>query len=314
MQTEVRLRCCFEAGVEDYPLIYPLLAKRFIASKHQEFALVPIIRTSFIETASATVGFIFSTAERDSGCRAFSVSPTSYDLGQLREDWDRNIPLKVDVVLRTSLSRDREDLVGGVCGSMPLTHLQSAHFSFDMGTTLSMAFWRKSFGHLQELRHMRLSEVNLQGLVQVLSLAPHHHPKNKDGNLGLGSGQVFAPALEELELHSVKFSEKCFGRSQGDPNDCTCSAPCLYDALSSRQAEGHGLRRLIFTECMYVRDHDVEGFGESVADVNWDGVGGTIPDSESKEDEAEDEDEDDGGPHGHLGMRHIHAFPHRRRW
>lgn len=306
MQTEVRLRCCFEAGTEDYTPIYPLLAKRFIASDYQGFTLAPFIRTSFIETTSATVGFIFSTAEHDSGRRAFSASTTSYDLGQLCEDWDCNIPLKVDVVLRTSLSKDREDLVAGVCGSLPLTNLRSAHFSFDMGTTLSSAFWINTFGHLQELRHIRLSEVNLQGLVRVLSLAPHHRPKNNGGNLKSGSGQVFAPALEELELHSVNFSKKCYGRSQGNPNDCSCSAPCLYDALSSRQAEGHGLRRLVVTECMYVHDYDVWVLRESVTDVNWDGVTRTIPDPESEE--AQVGDGDDEGTHGHLGMPHFHQF------
>ena len=308
IQTEVRLRCCFETSIEDYTPIYPLLAKRFIASKHQGFTLVPIVRTCFIETASATVCFTFSTAERDSARRAFSASTTSYDLGQLCEDWDCNIPLKVDIALRTSLSKDREDLVGGVCGGMPLTNLQSAHFSFDMGTTLSSAFWRKTFGHLQELRYIRLSEVNLQGLVRVLSLSPHHGPKNRGGNLELGSGQVFAPALEELELYRVNFSKKCSGRSQGNPNDCSCSTPCLYDALSCRQAEGHGLRRLVFTECTYVDDYDVEGLGESVTDVDWDGVTRTNPDSGS-EDEVEHEDD---GAHGYLGMTHFHAFPHGR--
>lgn len=308
VKTEVRLRCCFEAGGEDYTPIYPLLAKRFIASNDQAFALAPIIRTCFIETASATVGFIFSTAKRDSGRRAFSANTTSYELGQLHEDWDHDIPLKVDVVLRTSLSKDREDLIGGICRSMPLTNLQSAQISFDIGTALSSTFWTKTFGHLEELRHIKLSQANLQGLVQVLSLSPHHPLKSNGGNLESYSDQIFAPAMEELELYNVDFSKTCYGRSQGNPSNCSCSAQCLYDALSSRQAEGHSLRRVVFAECMYVRDYDVECLRELGTDVNWDGVTRTIPDPESEDDEVEDEDEDDEGPRGRFAMIHFRTF------
>lgn len=308
LKTEVRLRCCFEADAEDHTPIYPLLAKRFIASKNQAFALVPIIRTAFIEAASATVGFIFSTAERDSGRRAFSASTTSYDLGQLREDWDCNIPLMVDVVLRTSLSKDREDLVGSVCRSVPLTNLQSAHFSFDSGTTLSSAFWKKTFGYLQELRHIKLTGVHLHGLIRALSVTPHHHAKNKSRNLEPGSAQTFAPTLEELGLYDVAFSKACYGRSEGNPNYCTCSAACLCDALSNRDAEGHGLQLLVLSDCMYIRDYDVACLSEWVTDIDWDGVI-TIPNSESEdsvEDSVEDSDED---RYRRIGLPRYHAFP-----
>ncbi|KAF8552418.1 hypothetical protein OG21DRAFT_128585 [Imleria badia] len=306
LKTEVRLRCCFEAHAKDHTPIYPLLAKRFIASNDQAFSLVPIIRTSFVETASATVGFIFSTAERDSGRRAYSASTTSYDLGQLNEDWDCNIPLKIDVVLRTSLSKDREDLVGGVCRSVPLANLQGAHFSFDSGTALSSGFWTQTFGHLQELRHIKLSGVNVHGLVRSLSFTPHHPPRSKSGNLESGSVQTFAPALEELELYGVPFSKACYGRSQNNSNNCSCSAPCLYDALSNRQAEGRGVQRLVLAECMYVRDHDVEGLRELVTDVDWDGVTRTIPSSESEEDEVEDSD--DGRPRGSWARVNVFSL------
>lgn len=285
LKTEVRLRCCYEADSGDHTPIYPLLAKRFIASKDQAFAFVPIIRTAFIETASATVGFVFSSAERDSGRCAFSASTTSYDLGQLHEDWDCSIPLMVDVVLRTSLSSDREDLVGGVCRSLPLTNLSSAHFSFDGGTALSSAFWTKTFGHLQELRYIKLSGLDLHGLVRALSLAPHHRSLKKSGKLESGLVQTFAPALEELELYEISFSKACYGRSQGDSSSCNCSAPCLYDALSNREAEGHGLQRLVLAECTYVHDYDVEGLRESVTDVDWDGTTRTISSSESEDDD-----------------------------
>lgn len=296
LKTQVRLRCCFEPHAEDHSPIYPLLAKRFAASKDQAFTSVPIVRTSFIETASAAVGFIFSTAERDSGRRAFSAATTSYELGQLHEDWDCNIPLKIDVVLRTSLSKDREDLVGGVCHSVSLTNLQSAHFSFDGGSALSSSFWTRMFGHLQELRHIKLSGVNLQGFVRALSPTLLHLPKDKRGILESGSVQIFAPALEELELLNTPFSKVCQGRSQGIPNNCSCSVACLYEALFNREAEGHGLQRLALAECMYVRDYDVEDVRESVIDVNWDGVTRTVPNSES-EDEMEDEDDDRPGNH-----------------
>ena len=306
LKTEVRLRCCFEAHAEDHTPIYPLLAKRFIASKDHAFALVPSIRTSFVETASATVGFIFSTAERDSDRHAFSATTTSYDLGQLNEDWGCNIPLKIDVVLRTSLSKDREDLVGGVCRSVPLTNLQSAHFNFDCGTALSSGFWTTTFGHLQELRHIKLSGVNVHGLVRTLSLTPHHLPKGKRGSLESGSVQTFAPALEELELYGVPFSKACYGRSQSNSNNCSCSARCLYDALSNRQVEGHGLQQLILAECMYVRD-DVEDLKELVTYVYWDGASRTIPSSESEEDEVGNSDDDI--PPGHYRLRGSWMMP-----
>ncbi|KAF8449023.1 hypothetical protein L210DRAFT_3523733 [Boletus edulis BED1] len=237
LKAEVRLRCCFETDVEDHTPIYPLLAKRFIASRDQAIALAPIIRTSFIETASATVGFIFSTAEGESGRRAFSASTTFYDLGRLYEDWDCNIPLKVDIVRRVSLANDREDLVGGVYRSVPLTNLQSAHFSFDSMTALSLDFWKKTFGHLQELRHVELSGVNMHGLVRALSLTSPHLPKDKAGNLESESIQTFAPALKKLELYGVLFSKECYtyGQLKDISHKYSCSAACLCDALSKRQ-------------------------------------------------------------------------------
>lgn len=303
LTTEVRLRCCFEADAEDHTPIHPVLAKRFIASNDQTLALVPTIRTCFIETASATVGFIFSTAKRDSGRHAYSASTTSYDLGRLNEDWDCHIPLKVDVVLRTSLSKDREDLARGICRSVPLTNIQSAHFSFDSGTALSSGFWTKTFGHLEELRHVKLSGVNLQGLVRALSPTLHRLPKDKSGDLASRSVQTFAPALEELELCGAPFSKACYGRSQGNSNNCSCSVQCLYDTLANRQAEGHGLQRLVLAECMYVRDYDVGDLKGLVTDVDWDGLTRTIPNSESEEDE-----EDDDTPRGRFGLPLYHAF------
>ena len=308
LKTEVRLRCCYEADAEDHTPIYPLLAKRFIASKDQAFDLVPIIRTAFVEAASATVGFIFSTAECDDGRRAFSASTTSYDLGHLHEDWDCNIPLMVDIVLRTSLSNHREDLVGNVCRSVPLTHLQSAHFTFDSGNSLSRAFWTRTFGHLQELWQIKLCGVNLEGLVRALCHASHH-AKNKSGNLEPGSVQTFAPALKELKLCDVPFSKACYGRSQGDSNYCTCSARCLYDALSNRDAEGHCLQRLVIADCMYIHDDDVEGLREWVADVDWDGVLRTIPNSESEDEEDEEDDEIPYGQFGLPSYNYLYSFP-----
>ncbi|KAF8141611.1 hypothetical protein EV363DRAFT_1308580, partial [Boletus edulis] len=291
LKAEVRLRCCFETDVEDHTPIYPLLAKRFIASRDQAIALAPIIRTSFIETASATVGFIFSTAEDESGRRAFSASTTFYDLGRLYEDWDCNIPLKVDIVRRVSLANDREDLVGGVYRSVPLTNLQSAHLSFDSMTALSLDFWKKTFGHLQELRHVELSGVNMHGLVRALSLTSPHLPKDKSGsgNLESESIQTFAPALKKLELYGVLFSKECYtyGQLKDVSHKYSCSAACLCDALSKRQSEGYGLWRLVLAKCINVRACDVESLGESVTDVVWDGVTRPVPHLES-----EDEDDD----------------------
>ena len=284
LKTDVRLRCCFEAGLDDRTQLYPLLAKRFTAFQGQA-SLVPTLRTCFIATSFASVGFVFSATELDSGRRSFSADTTSYELGQLYEDWDCNIPLKIDIVLQTALSRDREDLIENICRCMPLSNLQSLQINFDTETTLSSAFWMTTFGHLGELRHMKLSQVNLQGLVHVLSLS-QHHPARQDVEEP-HSNQTFAPALKELELHNVDFSRACYGRLQGNPTKCSCSAQCLRDALLGRQTDGYGLQRLVFIACMYVRDYDVESLKEFVTDVSWDGVTRTIPEPEEDEVEVE---------------------------
>ena len=105
LETDVRLRCCFETGGDDYTPIHPLLAKQSIASKISACFLVPIIHICFTKTTLAIVGFIFSTAECDWDRHAFSANTTSSDLGLLHEDWNCNIPLKLDVELRSSLSQ-----------------------------------------------------------------------------------------------------------------------------------------------------------------------------------------------------------------
>lgn len=106
----------------------------------------------------------------------------------------------------------------------------------------------------------------------------------------------------------MAFSKACYGRSEGNPNYCTCSAACLCDALSNRDAEGHGLQLLVLSDCMYIRDYDVACLSEWVTDIDWDGVI-TIPNSESEdsvEDSVEDSDED---RYRRIGLPRYHAFP-----
>ncbi|KAF9245225.1 hypothetical protein BU15DRAFT_70983 [Melanogaster broomeanus] len=262
LKTEARIRCHYEDSNNDYTPLYPLLAKRTNNT--------PVIQSLVIKSSPDGLQFVFSTSERDCDRRPFSSDTLSYDVGYLWEDWDCGIPLKLDIDFWSSRDMDREDLIGGVCRNVSLTHLRSAHLFFDVSSSLSQTFWKGTLGHLQELRFIKLTGVTVQGLASMLSLGPHHRPENQDRATVDGSLQIFAPSLVELELVSVAFAQHCFGRTQSNSDKCTTSALCLYDALSRRKAEGYPLRELFVTECLYM-DHDHVAKWEKVVEkVDWD--------------------------------------------
>ncbi|KAF9245224.1 hypothetical protein BU15DRAFT_41300 [Melanogaster broomeanus] len=291
LETEARIRCRYEDSNNDYTPLYPFLAKRFNNTSENQ---TPVIQSLVIESPSCGLQFVFSTSERDSDCRPYSSTMISYDVGYLCEDWNCGIPLKLDIDFWSSMAMDREGLIGGVCRNVSLTHLRSAHLSFDLTTSLSPTFWKDTLGHLQELRFIKLTDTTLQGgLASMLSPGPHHRSEDQGGATAGGSLQVFAPSLVELELVSVEFAEDCLGRKQGNSDKCTTSALCLYDALSRRKAEGYPLRELVITECMYVYDEHVEEWNKVVDKVDWDWVTRTDDDEDDEDDEDEDEDEED---------------------
>ncbi|KAF9244109.1 hypothetical protein BU15DRAFT_71678 [Melanogaster broomeanus] len=298
LKTEARIKCRYENSNNDYTPLYPLLAKRFNNTSETQ---TPVILSLVIESSPCGLQFVLSTFERDFDRRPYSSTRSSYDAGHLCEDWDCGIPLKLDIDFWSTTGMDREGLIGGVCRSVSLTHLRGARLTIDITTSLSPAFWKGTFGHLQELRFIRMTDTTRQGLAAMLSLGPHHRSENQDGATVEGSLQVFAPSLAELELESVDFSEDCLGRTQGNSDQCTTSALCLYDALSRRKAGGYALRQLVISDCMYVYGHHVAKWEKVVDKVDWDMVTRTEDDYEDEDDEDDDEDEyydDEYDPYG----------------
>ncbi|KIJ20956.1 hypothetical protein PAXINDRAFT_165772 [Paxillus involutus ATCC 200175] len=297
LKTAVRLRCRADNNYnKDYATLYPPLAKRFNVISETQAHLVPAIQTLVVESNSSRVCFVFSTSEYDYHRRPFSSLITSYE-GYRLEDWSCDIPLKLDIDLGISAGVDVEGLIGGICRSVSLTHLRSAHLSVDVNTPLSSTFWKGTLGHLQELRLIQVTGDALEGLTSVLSLGRHHCSEHRDRTFE-SSAPVFAPSLAELGLYSVQFSEDCSPRASANPESCYSSALCLYDALSRRKAEGYGLQKIVVNNCMYVFQEHVSQWETVVDTVEWDRVTRTEEDYEDSDEEEEFEDEYYDGGYG----------------
>ena len=101
---------------------------------------------------------------------------------------------------------DPEDIMSAICCSVPLTHVQSLHV---IAPPLSSDFWRKTLGHLEGLRHMKLSdgympESPMSLLAGLVGVPVGDATLDRDPTLD----HRFVPALEELELYRIKFASK----------------------------------------------------------------------------------------------------------
>ncbi|KAF8555350.1 hypothetical protein OG21DRAFT_911422 [Imleria badia] len=223
-----RLECHSEynPSLDDYFLLSSVLEQRFSMVEDQEPSS-HAIRSLVIESTMMGPRLTFNTSERD--CDSCVCRP--------HMEWDCNVPFQI-VLGQIKINRDR--VISDICCSMPLTYLQSVHI-FQPPT--SSAFWTRTFGHLQDLRYIKLSQGDMPELAAILynDCTEIWGERTPD--------QIFAPRLEELELYDITFAASppeydIMGALGTDLQS-------LQDALSTRDRA-----RLIMTHCF------VEGVDE----------------------------------------------------
>ncbi|KAF8138971.1 hypothetical protein EV363DRAFT_1523430 [Boletus edulis] len=124
---------------------------------------------------------------------------------------------------------------------MPLSNVQNL---LTINPPFSPAFWRRMLGHLQDVRYIKLTSGNMPDL-SVLSHTGLTALENEQHRVGVtgdqGQDRVLAPRLEDLVLECITF----LSEGDADQEEPAITRNCLFDALSTRSAQGH----LTMTEC-----------------------------------------------------------------
>ncbi|KAF8555580.1 hypothetical protein OG21DRAFT_1507596 [Imleria badia] len=220
---QVRLQCHTEDGysLDDYSLLSSILGQRFSMAEYQEPSPQEI-RSLVIDCTMQSPRLTFSASERH--CCVSSECM----------EWGCNLPLQIAL---GELEIDRDRIMNEICCSVPLIHLQSVHVS---KPPTSSDFWMRTFGHLQDLRYIKLSQGDMPELASLLY--DYGDTENQGGH---ALNQIFAPALEELELEDIMFAV--------DPPEWTNTLGTdllsLQDAISTREPA-----RLIMTRCFADED------------------------------------------------------------
>ncbi|KAF8555363.1 hypothetical protein OG21DRAFT_1507775 [Imleria badia] len=229
---KVRLQCHTndDSSLDDYSRLSSTLVQRFCMAEYQE----PSIRSLVIDSTPGGPRLTFSTLERH-----------SYVSSSLTK-WGSKVPLQI-VLGRLEINRDR--IISDICGSIPLTHLQSVHVS---EPPTSSDFWMRTFGHLQDLRCIKLSQGDMPELASLL------YVDCTENKVGHAPNQIFAPALEELELEDIMFA--------ADPPEDDTADMLGTDLLSLQGAISTRERaRLSMTRC-FADEDDTEDSDECYSD------------------------------------------------
>lgn len=237
-KTEFRLECLPDFDV-DFCNIFTLLSS-YLAQRSTVSALsCPPIRLLAIEYDRWALGLCFSA----------SSEHERIPIVISRDHWGCNIPLKIvisspreitdDSIVQGMMTGSRDRITSDMCCSVPFTNVQTVHV---LNPPFSSAIWKNALGRLQNLRSIKLSDGYMPDLAPVLSLTPHEPTENQGGHVDRGPNQLFAPALEELELSDIKFSPNPASNS----GRAAADLQSLYDALSTRK-ESRG--RLAMTRC-----------------------------------------------------------------
>jgi len=216
LKAQVRLQCCFEYN-SDLSLYHALLClslTRWFNAHDDRAGSSLTIRSLVIERVEGSVGLTCSTSDRD--CRSYLYKPEA--------EWD-HIPLRIIADHRYSMTKsDQGHFISDICCSIPWNNVQTVHA---IHSSYSPTFWRKTLGHLQDLRYLKLSLGNMPDLASVLSVTGP-----KGGYADRGPDGVLAPVLEELELYDVQLSSPLESRPTPQP---AVDIQSLYDALSTRE-------------------------------------------------------------------------------
>ncbi|KIJ65644.1 hypothetical protein HYDPIDRAFT_110775 [Hydnomerulius pinastri MD-312] len=206
LSTEVKL-CCTGKTTREFLKLAPFIAERFEHNLpgHQVLPLPPIVRSLKVHAVRHNtghgVGFIYSIlncdSERDD---------------RLKFQWESGAPLQVELNSKdSSLFRGVPTCITAFCCNLALPNIQylsissrdTSHDNSDDTFALSGSFWRDTFGHMQTLRAIKLTKVNLQGFVEVLS-PPRHGGSAERSASRDAPDQDLAPVMGEIpeSLHA----------------------------------------------------------------------------------------------------------------
>ncbi|KAF9232497.1 hypothetical protein BU15DRAFT_81184 [Melanogaster broomeanus] len=268
-KTELRICCRHNTKfTPTYTPLYPLLQQRFNTTSD----VGPVIRTLNMKTTEPDVGIVLSTSERDCDVPFYSMHRQRH----LHEDWDRGIPLKLDIEFEAVSTKCWFRLMGDICDTIPMAHLRTlAHFATtDMSRPLPSWFFEVTFGNLQELRFIKLTHLHMDDWIPALSPG-----LCQDELIVKSCGDIFAPALAELQVTAVACNYDC--RSRGVCGGCRGNAWRLHEALARRKAKGHALKKLMIAGSSYASNTQVEELRKVVDQVDWDGYTQTSSDTSS---------------------------------
>ena len=260
--TQVRLACHQRTHprADDFIPFCSFLSQWFRAPTNKATPFTPI-RSIFIEGAESRMRFVFGTLE--------NVAPSTNSKNFEHEA----APLKVDFDPWPPLSRRGDDMIGMICQSVPLAHLERITLE---DCSLSPTVWEDTFWDLQGLRTIELIGAGLSDLIETLLFSSRSPSPNSEG-----LPQVFAPSLEEIVLQNIAFVD------YRDGYDDIYVMPRLIRALARREKEaGRALKRLGLYYCLQLDNDDVQGLSDVVGSVDWD-LG--EQDRRSSTDNSEDE-------------------------
>ena len=250
---------------DDYTPIHSLLAQRYGMSQEQALSS-PTIRSLIVVVVFSKWGWgdtelTFSASERDCNPVHFPQSMS----------WSSNIPLQIILHFDplTTVS-DRDRIFSHICCPAPWSSVRSIRF---LDPPFSSAFWTHVLGNLPDLHYLKLSGGDMPDLASILLVATcdctESHPDRNPN-------QIFAPALEKLELCNIVFSTTLEGDI--DPLK-VAGVQSLCDALATRPAPRG---RLTMTRCT-VRNPDGEK-KEFDMEGRWEGGHFCVVDSKLESD------------------------------
>ncbi|KAF8433056.1 hypothetical protein L210DRAFT_427098 [Boletus edulis BED1] len=234
LDTKTCLTCGLESSSfsDNYALLCSVLTQRYSVDEDQALSSPTILSLVIHVTyGSREVKLTFSESKID--C-----------MDSVNQLWIPNSLLRINLVLEEN---DANRIIGDICCSMPLSNVQNL---LVINPPFSPAFWRRMLGHIQEVRYIKLTSGNMPDL-SVLSHTDLTALENEQNRVGVtgdqGQDRVLAPRLEDLVLECITF----LSEGDSDQEEPAITRHCLFDALSTRPAQGH----LTMTEC-WMSDSD----------------------------------------------------------
>lgn len=247
LDTEIRLKCVF-GGNASLPQLLSCIQKRLSPNEDEREVSTPKqpVRSMSIDGAPPRTFFVTcSTSEGGYKYRALSLKENAPYVTRaitLNHDWDRGIPLKMDLKdLSTALT---QPMMVDVFHHLSLAYLSSLAVYFPDGIDLSTSFWKELFNLASKLRFVKLRHTALRSF--VATLAPDRH-----GWRGQNQ-ELAARTLEEIELEQVSFATVCAAGEGVAIFTCDTTFQCLCDALARRRHAGCPLKRITILDSLNV--------------------------------------------------------------